>query len=81
MTGSWTPRVTPLLARRLLEQLGAEPAFLGQVFVDYRTQVYAAMMGAPDDQLAGYRGMLLAIDALAEALSRPALQKVIDKHG
>lgn len=46
---------------------------------EYHNHLYDSMLNAPDDQLAGYRGMLLATNLLAESLQIQALQASANK--
>lgn len=75
------PAIKPEIAKSILDLFGTvevEVSFV-RLLADYRDQLYERMLVAPDDQLAGYRGMLLCINNLLFALQRPELKKVIDK--
>ncbi len=82
MNGGLGVKTDPRTAQELVDLFLARPEgeqaarrFLG----DYRAQLYEQMMLAPDDQLAGYRGMLLCIGNLLAAMDRGALHRTIEK--
>ena len=78
------PPINAELARALLPLVstspepGAEP--LVHLLRGYRDNLYGQMLVAPDDQLAGFRGMLLALNNLLSALTRSELTKTIAKE-
>lgn len=69
-------------ARVLLEAPKALAA-IQSVHGEYRDQLWTQMLVAPDDQLAGFRGMLLALNNMLSVLTRDELQQAIErgKHG
>lgn len=46
---------------------------------EYGDQTYGQLLACSDDQLAGFRGMLLAITQLRTGLSRKVLTDIVDK--
>lgn len=82
MSAGIKPSISAKAARELLSQFAKHP--LGQealqsVLTEYRDQTYRQMMAAHDDQLAGFRGMLLAIENMLLAVHSDELQRAIEK--
>ena len=73
-----SPRVNPVIARGLLEYPDLT-AYFGELIDGYGEQLLSMMMTVPDDQMPGFRGMLLALDNLRAAVHRDALLQVIEK--
>lgn len=78
------PEIRAQDARALLDLYAAHPELtqttLFRVLSDFRDKAYAQFIVAPDDQLAGFRGVLLAIHNLQSALVPKELQASIDRQ-
>ena len=75
------PDIRPEHAKQLLELRAGFKAGspFEHVLRDYWSKTYQQLLVAPDDQLAGFRGMLLCINNLSNALTPEELQATIEK--
>lgn len=72
----------PQVAADLIEGFNTLPIVhrgIHKMLSDYRDQCYGQMLSAPDDQLAGWRGMLLCLNNLQTALHPDSLRVSIEK--